>query len=132
LNWLKEAKHNAEATCKRKATTLKNIGAKLVEWDITQANPLQKLKINKGHNEKEIKYWKTAEGINTVLEKTNGVWRTINCIGFFIGARISEILNIKWDYVDFVNNKIRIQSSGSFRTKSRKFRIIIMPEKLKE
>ena len=132
LNWLKEAKHNSEATCKRKATTLKNIGTKLIEWNITQANPLQKLKINKVHHEKEIKYWKTAEEINRVLERTNGVWLTINYIGFFLGARISEILNIKWSDVDFINRKIRIQSSGSFRTKSRKFRIIIIPEKLKE
>jgi integrase len=132
LNWLKEVKHNSEATCKRKATTLKNIGTKLIEWNITQANPLQKLKLKKVHHEKEIKYWKTTEEINKVLEKTSGVWRTINYIGFFIGARISEILHIKWSDVDFVNNKIRVQSSGSFRTKSRKFRIIIMPEKLKE
>ncbi|MCA6070012.1 MAG: site-specific integrase [Endomicrobium sp.] len=49
-----------------------------------------------------------------------------------MGARISEILNIKWSDIDFINGKIRIQSSGTFRTKSRKFRIIIMPEKLKE
>jgi integrase len=110
LNWLKEAlkevKDNAEGTCKRKETTLKNIEANLVEWDITQANPLQTLKINKGCNEKEIKYW-----------NINGVCRTINYIGFFIGARISEILNIKWGNADFVNNRIRIQSSSLFRAK---------------
>jgi integrase len=132
LSWLKEVKHNSEATCKRKATTLKNIGTKLVEWDIIQVNPLQKLKISKGHNEKEIKYWKTAEEISKIIEKTSGIWRTINYIGFFIGARISEILNIKWADVDFISNKIRIQSSGTFRTKSRRFRIVPMPKMLEK
>ncbi|MCA6073048.1 MAG: site-specific integrase [Endomicrobium sp.] len=132
LNWLKENKHNAEATCKRKATTLKNIGTKLIEWNITQTNPLQKLKIKNVLKEREIKYWQKVEDIKKVIDLTTGVWRTINYIGFFIGARISEILNIKWSDIDFINSKIRIQSSGTFRTKSRKFRIIIMPEKLKE
>ncbi|MDR1244767.1 MAG: site-specific integrase, partial [Endomicrobium sp.] len=132
LSFLKEVKHNSEATCKRKASTLKNIGTKLVEWDLVQVNPLQKFKINKSRNEKEIKYWKTPEEINNVLKKTSGVWRTINYVGFFIGARLSEILNIKWSDVDFESNKIRIQSSDQFRTKSRKFRIIPMPENLKK
>jgi hypothetical protein len=31
LNWLKDVKNNSESTCKRKATTLKNIGTKLIE-----------------------------------------------------------------------------------------------------
>ncbi|MDR1434750.1 tyrosine-type recombinase/integrase [Candidatus Endomicrobiellum devescovinae] len=128
----KKVKNNTDATCKRKFTTLKNLGTKLVEWDITQVNPLQKLKINKVNREKEIKYWHTKEEINKVIEKTSGVWRTVNYIGFFIGARLSEILNIKWTDVNFENNKIRIQSSGTFHTKSRKFRIIPMPENLKE
>jgi integrase len=132
LNWLKEERHNSEATCARRFSTLKNIGTKLVEWDIIQVNPLQKLKISKAHGEKEIKYWKTAEEISKIIDETNGVWRTINYIGFFIGARISEILNIKWSDVDFANNKIRIQSSGTFRTKSRKFRIIPMPKMLEK
>jgi hypothetical protein len=30
------------------------------------------------------KYWKTAEGINKVLENTSGVCRTINYIGFLL------------------------------------------------
>lgn len=131
LNWLKDVKGNSEATCKRKSTTLKNIGTKLIEWNMLQVNPLQKLKIKKVHKEKEIKYWQTADDINKVIEETTGTWRTINYIGFFIGARISEILNIKWSDVDFINSKLRIQSSGDYRTKSRKFRVVVMPNALK-
>jgi hypothetical protein len=47
LEWLKEVKYNSEGTCVRRFPPLKNIGTKLVEWNIVQANPLQKLKINK-------------------------------------------------------------------------------------
>ena len=100
-------------------------------FSLGQVNPLQKLKIKKVHKEKEIKYWQTADDINKVIEETTGTWRTINYIGFFIGARISEILNIKWSDVDFINSKLRIQSSGDYRTKSRKFRVVVMPNALK-
>jgi hypothetical protein len=84
LEWLKETKHNSEGTCLRRFSTLKNIGKKLVEWDILQINPLQKLKISKVCNEKEIKYWKTSEEISKIIENTNGVWRTINYIRFLL------------------------------------------------
>jgi integrase len=101
LEWLKEVKHNPEGTCVRRFSTLKNIGKKLVEWDILQINLLQKLKINKVRNEKEIKYWKTAEEISKITENTNEYGVRLNYIGFFIGAKISEILNIKWSDIDF-------------------------------
>jgi hypothetical protein len=45
--------------------------------------------------------------INKIIEK-KGVIHIIKYKGFFIGDRISEILNIKRLNIDFVNNKIRI------------------------
>jgi hypothetical protein len=57
FEWLKDSKGNSDATVKRKGTTLKNLGSKFVDWGITLYNPLQKLKVPKVTNEKEIKYW---------------------------------------------------------------------------
>jgi integrase len=51
---------------------------------------------------------------------------------FSIGSRISEALNADFNFVDFDNHTIKIQSSGTFRTKSRKFRIIKMPQYLEK
>ncbi|MDR3244490.1 MAG: tyrosine-type recombinase/integrase [Elusimicrobiota bacterium] len=132
FDWLKNDKHNAEATVKRKGTTIKNLGSKLVDWEIVKYNPLQKLKIPKVNNEKEIKFWRAPEEMNRVIEKATGIWKTINMIGFCIGARLAEILNLSWDSFDFDNDTYKIQSEGHFRTKSRKFRTGKLPPVLKQ
>jgi integrase len=123
---------NSDATIRRKGTTIKNIGAKLVDWNITKYNPLQRLKIKAVRNEKEIKYWKNQKDIESVINASTGVWKTINILGFMIGTRISEALNSDWQFVDFENHTIKIQSTETFRTKSRRFRILKMPPYLEE
>ena len=130
--WLKSELKNSEATIRRKGTTLKNIGKKLVDWDIVKDNPLQKLEIKKVINEREIKYWKNTEDIKKIIDVSMGCWKTINILGFYIGTRISEALNCDFSFVNFDNHTIKIQSSGTFRTKSRKFRIIKMPQYLEK
>jgi integrase len=51
-----------------------------------------------------------------------------NYIGFYIGARLSEILNIKWTDVNFQANRIIIiQANENFKTKSHKFRTVVLP-----
>jgi integrase/recombinase XerD len=130
--WLKSELKNSEATIRRKGTTLKNIWKKLVDWEIVKDNPLQKLEIKKITNEREIKYWKNTDDIKKIIDASSGCWKTINILGFYIGTRISEALNSEFSFVDFDNHTIKIQSSGTFRTKSRKFRIIKMPQYLEK
>jgi integrase len=93
---------------------------------------LQKLEIKKVINEKEIKYWKNTEDIKKIIDASMGCWKTINILGFYIVTRISEPLNCDFSFVDFDNHTIKIQSSGTFRTKSRKFRIIKLPQYLEK
>jgi integrase/recombinase XerD len=52
-------------------------------------------------------------------------------IGLCIGTRISECLNMVWDFIDFKEDKYKIQSIDNFRTKSRKFRMGKLPPELK-
>lgn len=132
FEWLKNTKGNSEATVKRKGTTLKNIGTKLVDWEIMQFNPLQKLKIPKVTNEKEIQFWRTPQEIKKVIDKSIGAWKTINMLGFCIGTRLAEALSLTRDSFDFNANVYKIQSCGTFRTKSRKFRVGKIPPVLKE
>lgn len=127
FEWLKDKKGNSTATVKRRGTTLKNLGVKFVDWGIMQYNPLLKLKIPKVTNEKEIKYWKTAEETQDVVNKSEGIWKDINITGFCIGTRISECLNMRWSFIDFENNSYKIESVGNFRTKSRRFRTGKLP-----
>ncbi|MDR2426457.1 MAG: site-specific integrase [Endomicrobium sp.] len=130
--WLKSSEKNADATVKRKGTTLKNIGTKLVDWYILQINPLQKLKIPKVTQEKEILYWRTPSETQKVIDESAGVWKDINITGFCIGTRISECLNMRWSFIDFENNSYKIESVGNFRTKSRKFRVGKLPPPYKD
>jgi integrase len=132
FEWLKDKKGNAPATVKRRGTTLKNLGVKLVDWEIMQFNPLLKLKTPKVTNEKEIQYWRTPEEVKDVVNKSAGIWKDINLTGFCIGTRISECLNMRWSFIDFENNSYKIESVGSFRTKSRKFRTGKLPPPYKE
>lgn len=125
--WLKTDQGNADATIKRKGTTLKNIGAKIVDWKITHINPLQKLKIPKVNIEKEIQFWKTPEEAKFVIDQAKGIWKDINMFGICIGTRISECLNMRWSFIDFEQGKYKIESVGTFRTKSRKFRTGKLP-----
>ncbi|MCL1973129.1 MAG: site-specific integrase [Endomicrobia bacterium] len=132
FHWLRNNKKNADATIRRKGTTLKNLGKKFVDWGMMHSNPLKNLRIPKVTNEKEVKYWKTPEDIQKVIDNSIGTWKTINMVGFCIGARLSEILSLTWGSFDFNTDIYKIQSTGDFRTKSRKPRLGKIPAVLKE
>ena len=132
FQWLKNTKFNKPATVRRKGTTLKNLGAKLVDWEILHYNPLQRLKIPKAVNEKEIQYWKTPEEMQFVIDKSSGIWKTINMIGVCIGARLAEIISLSDKSFDFNAHTYKIQSVGQFRTKNRKWRTGKTPPVLEE
>jgi integrase len=62
----------------------------------------------------------------------NQLLKDIFLFAFFTGARISEILNLKWSDIDFKNNQIRISNSDEFITKSGKERVIPIHIKVQE
>jgi integrase len=93
---------------------------------------LQRLEIKKITNEREIKYWKNTDDIKKIIDASSGCWKTINILEFYIGTRISEALNSDFNFIDFGNHTIKIQSDGTFRTKNRKFRIIKIPQYLEK
>lgn len=91
-----------------------------------QSNPCTNLKINKkkdvGSDTKTI----TLEQFNTVLNnlsKTTRYYATPLYIGWYTGARISEVLNLTWNDIDFENHKISI--TGDLKTKSSNRTILV-------
>jgi integrase len=69
--------------------------------------------------EKEIQYWKTPEEIQRAIDKSFGSWKTINMLGFCIGARLSEILILTRQSFDFNADTYKIQSAqGHFASKA--------------
>lgn len=95
-----------------------------------QSNPCTNLKINKNKDVVSDNKTITLAQFNTVLNnlsKTTQYYATPLYIGWYTGARISEVLNLTWDDVDFENHKISI--TGDLKTKSSN-RTILVSENL--
>ena len=50
---------------------------------------------------------------------------------FFTGMRLGELINMKWDWIDFKEELITVKNTNEFRTKSKRERIIPIHYKVK-
>lgn len=91
-----------------------------------QSNPCTNLKINKNKDmvsdNKTITLAQFNEVLNN-LSKTTKYYATPLYIGWYTGARISEVLDLTWDNIDFENHKISI--TGDLKTKSSNRTILV-------
>ena len=91
-----------------------------------QSNPCTNLKINKSKDMVSDNKTITLAQFNTVLNnlsKTTKYYATPLYIGWYTGARISEVLNLTWDDIDFENHKISI--TGDLKTKASNRTILV-------
>lgn len=91
-----------------------------------QSNPCINLKINKNKDFVSDNKTITLAQFNAVLNnlsKTTKYYATPLYIGWYTGARISEVLNLTWDNIDFENHKISI--TGDLKTKSSNRTILV-------
>jgi integrase len=91
-----------------------------------QSNPCTNLKINKNKDFVSDNKTITLAQFNTVLNnlsKTTKYYATPLYIGWYTGARISEVLNLTWDDIDFENHKISI--TGDLKTQSSNRTILV-------
>lgn len=91
-----------------------------------QSNPCTNLKINKNKDMVSDNKTITLAQFNTVLNnlsKTTKYYATPLYIGWYTGARISEVLDLTWDNIDFENHKISI--TGDLKTKSSNRTILV-------
>jgi integrase len=58
--------------------------------------------------------------------------KNIFLFGLYTGCRLNEIINLKWENVNFKDNLIEIINDDDFTTKSKRNRYIPISEKLKE
>ena len=56
--------------------------------------------------------------------------KDIFTVGFYTGLRLGELINMKWNWIDFFQNQITVKCSDDFITKSKKERIVPMNEKV--
>ena len=111
--------------------TLKASFSKAVDWKYLNENPLKKIKMPK--LPKAIPQFLTSSELEQILSKTENVdLKDLFFFAFQTGMRLGEILNLKWNCIDFKERLITVANTETFTTKNKKERIIPMNDSLIE
>jgi site-specific recombinase XerD len=110
--------------------TLKAAFNKAIEWNYIESNPFTKVKFPK--LVKSFPTFISEDELLIILSNTPYQYlKDIFTVGFYTGLRLGELINMRWNWIDFFNNQITVKCSDDFLTKSKKERIIPMSEKVK-
>jgi site-specific recombinase XerD len=110
--------------------TLKAAFNKAVVWNYLDENPFNKIKSPKVANSFPV-YITEAELILILNKTTDKLLMDIITTAFFTGMRLGELINMKWDWIDFKEELITVKNTNEFRTKSKRERIIPIHYKVK-
>ena len=103
--------------------------SKSESWGYIDSNPFRKLKSPKVV--KKYPVFISQSEFESILKNTkNDFLKNIFITGFYTGMRLSEILNMRWDWIDLNKRIITIKNSNLFTTKSKKERIIPINKQL--
>ena len=105
--------------------TLKAAFNKAIAWNYLTENPLKKIKVPK--IAKSFPVFISFSEFQLILNNTKDDYlKNIFTAAFYTGMRLGELLNMKWSWIDFEQNIIKVQCTDTFATKSKKERIIPM------
>lgn len=103
--------------------TLKAAFNKAIAWNYLDENPLKKVKVPK--IAKAFPVFISVTEFQYILNNTMYDYlKNIYTTAFYTGMRLGELLNMKWSWIDFDQNIIKVQGSDTFTTKNKKDRII--------
>lgn len=109
--------------------TLKAAFNKAVEWNYISSNPFTMVKFPK--LSKSFPVFISEDELLIILANTQYQYlKDIFIVGFYTGLRLGELVNMKWNWIDFFQNQITVKCSEEFLTKSKKERIVPMSEKV--
>ncbi len=96
--------------------------------DLIRKNPLKFVKTPKKEY-KEVHVYSEDE-IKKLINASSGQFKNILLFNFFAGLRVSELIALRWNDIDFIKNTIRIdtriRNGKEDVTKSKRIRIIDM------
>jgi len=111
-------------TLNREFTTFKSIFSRAVEWGYLDDSPLRHMKMLP--TEKSKPRFLSREDIARIMEVAKGLERDIFLLLLLTGMRKGEVIALRWEDVDLVENQITITAAIA---KSRKSRVIpLRPE----
>lgn len=108
---------------------LKGFFNKCIEWGYLGQNPgkfVRKLKVK----ESKLPRYLSEEEIKTLLEACSPRLYPIVCTLLETGMRISELVNLRWEDIDFKRHTIKIESKKDWHTKSYRPRMVTVRQKL--
>ncbi len=110
--------------------TLKASFNKAVEWDYISINPFTKVKFPKIPKAFPV-FIQEDEFIIILSNTPYQHQKDIFIIGYYTGLRLGELVNMRWNWIDFFRNQITVKCSDDFLTKNKKERIVPMNEKVR-
>ena len=110
--------------------TLKAAFNKAVIWNYILENPFNKIKTPKVVKSFPI-YLSEAELILILNKTEDQLLKDIFITAFFTGMRLGELLNMKWNWINFTQNILTIKNSNQFISKNKRERIIPIHQKVK-
>jgi len=110
--------------------TLKAGFNKAVIWNYIEINPFNNIKSPKVPKSLPV-YISEAELILILNKTEHQLFKDIFNTGFYSGMRVGELLNMKWNWVDFSQDVITIMNSNEFNTKNKRERIIPIHQKVR-
>lgn len=111
--------------------TLKAAFNKAVVWNYIEINPFNKIKTPKTPSSLPV-FISEAELIQILDKVENQLHKDIFTTAYFTGMRLNEILNMKWDWIDFNQKLIIIKNSDQFLTKTKQERVIPIHQRIEK
>lgn len=103
---------------------------KAVEWNYISVNPFTKIKFPK--LSKTFPVFITEDEFLIILTNTPYPHlKDLFTVAFYTGLRLSELTNMQWSWIDFLQNQITVKCTDDFLTKSKKERIVPMSSKVR-
>ncbi|MCX6137538.1 MAG: site-specific integrase [Ignavibacteriales bacterium] len=107
--------------------SLKAAMNRAVDWKLLPSNPFYRQKLCMVPE--SVPTFFSVDDFERLIQAIRDLWfRRIAVFGVLTGMRRSEIVNLQWCDIDFSQKTIRIQSSGDFKTKAGKRRVIAVGE----
>ncbi len=103
--------------------TLKAAFNKAVVWNYIEENPFNKIKSPMVVKSFPV-YLSEAELILILNKTEDQLLKDIFTIAFYTGMRLNEILNMKWNWIDFTQEVISTKNTDDFNTKNKRERVI--------
>ncbi len=122
-------KEASEWTARKYYGSLASAFEKAVQWNYLEENPFRKVSKPKGREMLPVFF--TESDFRLLLSAVaDRDFQELCITALLTGLRLSELLSLRWNDIDFTSKVILVRNTETFTTKTRKNRIVPMSEEL--